>query len=515
MADGGLNWRQNQVNNDSDTSDASQYNHTLGLAFGVQRLRAIDWCGLDRFGARSMKSDTGDPEYALIWKNNLTKASAYHAGEAPPTVCSQNHGDDLMGNQSEGQCESFGPQHHCVNVSQTLGMSTPALRRTFATLSPKSGLVNSLKFTKNTSPPPKPDDANLPAFGSAFSAHMLTLPWTAKSGWGTPAIEPFGNLSIHPANAALHYAVQGFEGMKAYRGGNGEVRLFRAEKNAARFQTTAAAVALPELPTEDFVDLVNAIVDVERDYVPNSRGSSLYIRPTIIANNKCVGVSPANEALFFIILSPTGPYWASGLKPIKLYADPVHRRAWPGGSGNVKVGANYGPTIRHQKDVAAATGCQQILWLNDKSELGEVGAMNIFVAMRGKNGRITVTTPPLDGTILPGITRLSVLDLLKSGAIKFNGETVDVAEAPITIDALADAGDRGDLVEVFGVGTAAIVTVVEEVLHGTRKISIPTPKEGFATTIMNSVRRHSCLLPARLAPVSSPPPCSSPPTPAP
>lgn len=343
--------------------------------------------------------------------------------------------------------------------------------------------VSDLHISLNPNPPPLPRDDALPAFGKSFSAHMLTVEWDKETGWDAPKIGPFADLSLHPGASSLHYAVQCFEGMKAYRGvdNKNNIYLFRPDQNAARMQRTVEVVSLPGYDESEWVACVKALVDVDRAYVPGAHASSLYIRPTMISTDRCVGVAPPSHALFFVILSPCGAYYPTGLKPIRLFADPVHRRAWPGGIGAFKAGSNYGPTIYHQQQVAAK-GCSQVLWLNDKLELGEVGAMNVMGIIRDGDGHFVAITPPLDGTILPGITRKSVIELLRSGDIELPSApkrtNVRVEERPWSMTELVAASENGSLVELFGIGTAAIVTPVSGVLYGEKDIVVPVPTDG-------------------------------------
>eukprot|EP01013_Petalomonas_cantuscygni_P039039 TRINITY_DN70334_c0_g1_i1.p1 TRINITY_DN70334_c0_g1~~TRINITY_DN70334_c0_g1_i1.p1 ORF type:complete len:400 (+),score=98.18 TRINITY_DN70334_c0_g1_i1:97-1296(+) len=342
-----------------------------------------------------------------------------------------------------------------------------------------------LKVTldKNAAPPLKASE--LPGFGQAFTPHMLIADWCSDEGWSAPRIVPFGNLSLHPASSSLHYAIQCFEGMKAYTGKDGEVRLFRPDRNALRQLTSARTISLPSFDPAEWLKCVEALVDVERAYVPPDRGFSLYIRPTMISSDRFLGVAAPKRAMFYAICSPTGPYWASGLKPISLYADPVHRRAWPGGSGAFKVGANYGPTIVHQTTVVSR-GCSQVLWLNDREELGEVGAMNLLGVFRTGSGP-QVVTAPLDGTILPGVTRDSVLRLLNDRDLGDSFNEYAIEERAWTMKEVAAASASGELLEVFGVGTAAIVTPVKGIVWGDHTVDVPVPENSLAQALMKKL----------------------------
>ena len=265
-------------------------------------------------------------------------------------------------------------------------------------------------------------------FGAVKSEHMLEVDWSAARGWQAPRIFPVAPLSLDPAASCLHYGLQAFEGMKAYRD----------------------AAARP--PQE--------LVRVDKRWIPRGEGFSLYLRPTVISTWPYLGVSTAQSIKLFVVACPVGPYYATGFKPTTLYADAANVRAWPGGTGDSKLGGNYAPTIRHLNDVASR-GFSQTLWLfgsGGGGQVTEVGTMNFFVVWRTPAGRTELATAPLDGTILPGVTRQSILDLARA-----RWPDVDVAEKHFTIDDVAAAARGGRLLEAFGAGTAAVVSPVKKI----------------------------------------------------
>jgi branched-chain amino acid aminotransferase len=286
---------------------------------------------------------------------------------------------------------------------------------------------------------------------------MLSVDWTIDGGWQAPAIIPYGDVSISPASQCLHYALQCFEGMKAYVDANGDIRLFRPDQNMKRMNRSMARLHLPTFDGDEMLACLKELVKMEKDWIPHGEGYSLYIRPTGISTTPAISVGPPKAARVMIILSPVGPYYPTGFAPVDLYADSKNVRAFPGGVGDTKVGGNYGPTIRPQME-AAAKGYSQVLWLfGDEHYVTEVGTMNLFFLWENKEtGRRELITAPLDGTILPGVTRDSILHLARSGEF---GE-MDVTERSFTIHDVIEAVNEGRVVEAFGAGTAAIVSPV-------------------------------------------------------
>ncbi|GAB0202123.1 branched-chain-amino-acid aminotransferase, mitochondrial [Grus japonensis] len=332
--------------------------------------------------------------------------------------------------------------------------------------------ASELEVQRSSSPRPKPDPRALP-FGRVFTDHMLSVEWSRAGGWGRPRLHPFQDLRLHPAASALHYAVQLFEGMKAFRGADDKIRLFRPELNMERMERSAQRVCLPPFDRGELLECIRALVRLEQEWVPRSDCASLYIRPSFIGTEPTLGVAPPGQALLFVILCPVGPYFPGGhFSPVGLLADPSHTRAWPGGAGHCKLGGNYGPTIALQR-AAQARGCQQVLWLHGPQRLlTEVGTMNLFVFWHREDGELELVTPPLDGLILPGVTRQSLLELAREW-----GE-FEVREGPLPMGTVLGALAQGRLREMFGSGTACVVCPVGGILYGDQWYPIPTMEHG-------------------------------------
>lgn len=293
------------------------------------------------------------------------------------------------------------------------------------------------------------------------SDHMLTIEWNQTTGWHTPQIKPYQNLSLDPATCVFHYAFECFEGMKAYKDSAGKIRLFRPDKNMARFNGSAARIALPTFSSTALIDLIAKFAKLEERFIPSERGYSLYLWPTMIGTQATLGVGPPGSALLYVIASPVGPYYPTGFKAISLEATDYAVRAWPGGVGDKKLGANYAPCIVPQRE-AMSRGFQQNLWLFGEEEyVTEVGTMNMFVAMKNKEtGQKELITAPLDGTILEGVTRESILSLARE---RLAPEGWLISERKYTMKDLAEASAEGRLLEAFGAGTAAIVAPVRSI----------------------------------------------------
>ena len=290
---------------------------------------------------------------------------------------------------------------------------------------------------------------------------MLTIEWTEKDGWLDPQIVPYQNLSLDPATCVFHYAFECFEGMKAYKDKNGQIRLFRPDKNMARMNKSSARIALPTFEPTAMIELVAKFAQLEKNLIPDQRGYSLYLRPTMIGTQKTLGVGAPGSALLYVIASPVGPYYPTGFKAVSLEATDYAVRAWPGGVGDKKLGANYAPCIVPQLE-AAGRGFQQNLWLfGEEQYVTEVGTMNMFAAIKDKaTGQKELVTAPLDGTILEGVTRDSVLALARERLVP---EGWKISERKYTIKELADASKEGRLIEAFGAGTAAIVSPIRKI----------------------------------------------------
>jgi len=320
------------------------------------------------------------------------------------------------------------------------------------------------------------------SFGTQFTDHMLRIKWTETQGWHAPIICKFQNLEMHPAAKALHYAQELFEGMKAYRGVDNNIRLFRPMLNMNRMRMSAERSCLPQFEPSELLACISKLVQMDQEWVPHSDQSSLYIRPTLIGLDATLGVSPASQAELFVIMSPVGPYFSSGVKPINLLADPRYVRAWKGGSGFSKMGSNYAPTL-HVGKIAAQLKCHQALWLyGPDEEITEVGAMNIFALFKHPDGRTELVTPPLDsGLILPGVTRRSVLELTRMWN-KF-----EVNERRLTIKEVLTGAQNGTLIEMFGTGTAAIVSPVGNIFYNGEMKAIPVPNVSLAQNVLTAL----------------------------
>lgn len=290
---------------------------------------------------------------------------------------------------------------------------------------------------------------------------MLTVEWNKNDGWQSPKIVPYQNLSLDPATCVFHYAFECFEGMKAYKDSKGQIRLFRPDKNMERLNKSSARIALPTFEPTSMIELISKFAQLEAKQIPDKRGFSLYLRPTMIGTQATLGVGPPGSALLYVIASPVGPYYPTGFKAVSLEATDYAVRAWPGGVGDKKLGANYAPCIVPQQQ-AAARGFQQNLWLFGEEEyVTEVGTMNMFAAIKDKEtGQKELVTAPLDGTILEGVTRDSVLALARE---RLAPEGWKISERKYTMKELAEAAKDGRLIEAFGAGTAAIVSPIRNI----------------------------------------------------
>ena len=289
-----------------------------------------------------------------------------------------------------------------------------------------------------------------PGFGRVFTDHMVTIRYTAGTGWHDAKIGARGPITLDPATAVLHYAQEIFEGMKAYRMEDGTMALFRPEANAARFNRSANRMAMPELPEEVFLDSVRKLVDIDRDWFPDVEGGSLYLRPFMFASEVFLGVKPSSEYLFMVIASPAGGYFKSGAPAIKIWVSEQYSRAAPGGTGAAKCGGNYAASLIAQSE-ATTNGCDQVVFLDaaEQKWVEELGGMNLFFLF--DDGRLI--TPPTGGTILEGITRQSIMTLARDQGLV-------VEEQPYSIDQWREDAESGKLTETFACGTAAVVTPV-------------------------------------------------------
>ncbi len=324
-----------------------------------------------------------------------------------------------------------------------------------------------IKINLTTTPKEKPAAGSKLGFGKIFTDHMFIMNYTEGKGWHDPRIEPFHNISLSPAAMVYHYGQEMFEGLKAYKNENGEVFLFRPDMNAKRTNATNDRLVIPQIPVEDFVQAVSAVVDVDRDWIPTEPGTSLYIRPFIIATDEFLGVAPSKTYLFMVILSPSGAYYESGLAPVGIWIEDEYVRAVRGGMGFAKTGGNYAASLIAQQKAHDA-GFSQVLWLDgvDRKYIEEVGAMNIFFKIGGK-----VVTPALNGSILPGITRNSVIEVCKSWGY-------EVEERKISVDELLEAQKNGTLEECFGTGTAAVISPVGKLRYQDEVMTIQDGNTG-------------------------------------
>ena len=311
-----------------------------------------------------------------------------------------------------------------------------------------------IKIQKTTTPKAKPDENRL-GFGNYYTDHMFVMVYTEGQGWHSPRIEPYHALSLDPAAMVFHYAQESFEGLKAYRTKEGKVQLFRPEKNGERLQSTHERLCIPTIPVEDFVQAVKTLVEVDRDWVPSAEGTSLYLRPFTIATEAHLGVKPSDSYQFLVIASPSGAYYEEGLNPVKIYVEDEYVRATPGGTGFIKCGGNYAASLAGQMK-AHEMGYSQVLWLDgiERKYVEEVGSMNCFFKIDG-----VIRTAPCVGTVLPGITRMSCIELLRDW-----GYTVD-CETRLSIEEVMQAARTGHLEEVFGTGTAAVVSPVGQLYY--------------------------------------------------
>jgi branched-chain amino acid aminotransferase len=304
-------------------------------------------------------------------------------------------------------------------------------------------------------------------FGKTFTDHMFKMNYTESKGWHSPEITPYQPLSLDPASAVFHYGQEIFEGQKAYKSKQNEILLFRPYENAKRFNNSMKRMSMPEIPVEDFIYYEEELLRLEERWIPTVKGTSLYIRPTGIASEAALGVRPSSEYLFFIILSPVGAYYSSGFKPCGLWVSTEFSRAGDGGTGAAKTGGNYGGSLV-ATGIALKKGYNQVLWLDSKEHrfVEEVGAMNIFFVIENK-----LVTPALTGTILPGITRKSLLQLAPDMGI-------EPEERTIPIDEILEGIDSGKVTEIFGAGTAAVISPVGIISYKDKEFIINNNETG-------------------------------------
>lgn len=326
-----------------------------------------------------------------------------------------------------------------------------------------------IKFEKSKILKTKPDENNL-GFGKYFTDHMLTMDYTKDKGWYNVKILPYGPLSLSPSSFVLHYAQEVFEGMKAYRTPENNIQLFRPEMNARRLQSSCERLCIPKIPEKLFLELINSLLEIEKDWVPKVQGTSLYIRPFIFSTEETVGLHTAGNFKFVVILCPVGNYYPEGVNPVKIYVEDTLVRASKGGTGFTKCGGNYAASLLAQVR-AEEKGYTQVLWLDGEKRkyVEEVGSMNAIFKINGK-----IYTSPIDGTVLPGVTRDSCLKLLKEWGY-------EIIEEHFSIDFLMEAGKTGELEEAFGTGTAAVISPIGELFYKGETIIVNNFKTGKTT----------------------------------
>lgn len=329
-----------------------------------------------------------------------------------------------------------------------------------------------IKITKAAVLKDKPDSSNL-GFGKIFTDHMFMMDWNSEKGWYNARIVPFENLSIHPASTVLHYGSEIFEGLKAYRRNDGKVQMFRPIENIRRMNRSAERLCLPEIPEDLALEVLETFVELEKDWTPSAEGTSLYLRPYMFGNDESLGVHAVHNATYVIIASPVGSYYPEGINPVKIMIEDEDVRAVRGGTGYAKCGGNYAASNR-AGERAAQQGYSQVLWLDgvERKYIEEVGAMNVMFKIDGK-----IVTPMLSGSILPGITRMSCIAVLKEKGF-------EVEERLLSIDELADALENGKLEEAWGCGTAAVVSPIGELCYKGVKYPVNNGQIGETTQML-------------------------------
>ncbi|MBA8795474.1 branched-chain amino acid aminotransferase [Friedmanniella endophytica] len=315
-----------------------------------------------------------------------------------------------------------------------------------------------------------------PGFGDHFTDHMATATWTASDGWQDSAIVPYGPLAMDPATAVLHYAQEIFEGLKAYRHANDSIWLFRPDRNAARFAASAHRLALPELPAEDFVGSLEALVTTDQKWVAKGGEDSLYLRPFMFASEAFLGVRPSRRATYCVIASPAGPYFSSGVKPVNIWLSTTYVRAAPGGTGAAKCGGNYAASLIAQAE-AAEHGCEQVLFADavEHKWLEELGGMNVYLITT--DGELI--TPELNGSILEGVTRDAILTLAAEFGLTPVERRIEIAE-------LLEGIASGSVSEVFACGTAAVITPIGSLKTAEGQHPVGSGEAGETTTAIRA-----------------------------
>jgi branched-chain amino acid aminotransferase len=337
-----------------------------------------------------------------------------------------------------------------------------------------------LEFTVQRNAHPATDEQRTvimtnPPFGQHHTDHMVSIDYTDGQGWHNAAVLPYGPIELDPSAIVLHYAQEVFEGLKAYRWADGSIVSFRPEANAARLRSSARRLAIPELPEEVFIESLRQLVAVDGAWVPPSGGEeSLYLRPFVFATEPGLGVRPAKQYRYLVIASPAGAYFPRGIKPVSVWLSTEYVRAAPGGTGAAKFGGNYAASLLAQAE-ASANGCDQVVWLDavERRFVEEMGGMNLFFVF-GSGGSARLVTPELTGTLLPGITRDSLLQLATDAGFA-------VEERKIDVDEWQKKAAAGEITEVFACGTAAVITPVSSVKHADGEFTIADGEPGEVT----------------------------------
>lgn len=315
--------------------------------------------------------------------------------------------------------------------------------------------MQEIKIELTKQPKAKPVDQSKLGFGNIFTDHMFIMNYDEGQGWHDPRVIPYAPLALDPAAMCLHYGQEVFEGLKAYKTADDRILLFRPDRNMARLNVSNERLCIPAIDEELAVKAIETLVSVEKDWIPTEEGTSLYIRPFIIAVDPHVGVHPAHHLIFMIICSPVGAYYPEGLNPVKIYVEQNYVRAVRGGMGFTKTAGNYAASLKAQ-DEAEKEGYTQVLWLDgvERKYIEEVGTMNVFFIIGDE-----VVTPALQGSILSGVTRMSCVDILRSWGLK-------VSERRLSIEEVKQAYENGQLKEAFGTGTAAVISPIGELKWG-------------------------------------------------
>lgn len=321
--------------------------------------------------------------------------------------------------------------------------------------------MQTIRIEKTTCPKEKPAADNPLVFGTIFTDHMFEMDYIEGQGWIDPRVVPYHLLELDPSAMVFHYGQEMFEGLKAYKAEDGRILLFRPDKNIERANRSNRRLCIPEIPEDLFLEALKTVVKVDEDWIPTKEGTSLYIRPFVIATDPFLGVRPSYTYKFLIILSPVGAYYESGINPVKIWIEDEYVRAVKGGIGEAKTGGNYVASLASQMK-AHEEGYSQVLWLDGvhRKYIEEVGAMNIFFKING-----TVVTPQLNGSILPGVTRDSVIALCREWGIP-------VEERLISVEEVVASAESGEMEECFGTGTAAVVSPVGELRYENEHMEI-------------------------------------------